>query len=91
MKKILSHEIFYTHAVTDVTDNYEVCLLKGPFLHPSHTFESLLLTNTLHHDVGDDDDSSEILSAASLLPPPSNCRTYLGWQRILVQRSCSAH
>lgn len=24
MKKFLSHEIFYTHAVTDVTDNYQV-------------------------------------------------------------------
>ena len=27
MKKFLSLEIFYTHAVTDVTDKYEVCSL----------------------------------------------------------------
>ena len=26
MKKFLSLEIFYTHAVTDVTDKYEVCI-----------------------------------------------------------------
>ena len=30
MKKFLSHEIFYTHAVTDVTDNYEVCSSEIP-------------------------------------------------------------
>ena len=29
MKKFLSLEIFYTHAVTDVTDNYEVCSSPG--------------------------------------------------------------
>ena len=28
MKKFLSHEIFYTHAVTDVTDNYQVWILR---------------------------------------------------------------
>ena len=27
-EKILSHEIFYTHAVTDVTDNYQVWSLS---------------------------------------------------------------